>query len=116
MDNRRLARKRAPGVARCYGAPPIHDADARKHRRAARRGLPFSRVSVTSGFPFGVVIGLLRILIEVFANGTLSRTLELPCGILGIGPLLGLTGFRTDGNLSLWDRPNDQLAPIAGSS
>jgi hypothetical protein len=29
---------------------------------------------------------------------------------------LELTGFRTGGNLSLWDRPNDQLAPTAGTS
>jgi hypothetical protein len=30
--------------------------------------------------------------------------------------LLELTGFRTDGNLSLWHRPNDQFASTAGSS
>ena len=28
--------------------------------------------------------------------------------------ILELTGFRTDGNIVIWDRLNDQLAPLCG--
>jgi hypothetical protein len=47
--------------------------------------------------------------------------MEHPAGLpsypvdFGDWSILELTGFRTDGNIVIWDRLNDQLAPIAGS-
>jgi hypothetical protein len=39
----------------------------------------------------------------------------LPCGFRGLVPS-GIDGFSDKRRLIAWDRPSDQLAPIAGSS
>ena len=44
-----------------------------------------------------------------------SYTAELSCGFRGLVPS-GIDGFSDKRKLIAWDRPNDQLAPIAGSS
>jgi hypothetical protein len=49
------------------------------------------------------------------ANGTLSTTTELSCGLRGL-VYSGIDGFSDRRKLIAWDRPNDQLARIAGLS
>ena len=44
-----------------------------------------------------------------------SYTAELSCGFRGLVPS-GIDGFSNRRKLIVWDRPNDQLASIAGSS